>query len=99
MTKALTREMINGYNKMVEAARGTCFYGDYILAREDITSNGSFKFAYYTSIRSNSKEYEDEKFYIKTIHGITYIYWEWRLDKMRWIISETDTNARRYFGI
>lgn len=99
MTKALTREMINGYNKMVEAARGTCFYGDYVLGREDITSNGRFKFFIFTSLRSNYEELEGEKWYIKTVHGITYIYWEWRLDKMRWIISETDTNARRYFGI
>lgn len=97
MTQAISKEMIRKYNDIIEATRGTCFYSDFVLPREDITSGGSFKFFASTSLRSNYVEYEDEKWYIKTLHGITYIYWEWRCDRSRWEI--TKDAAKRYFGI
>lgn len=99
MTQTLTRTQIDGYNKMVEASRGTRLHADLVLAREDITSNGGFRFFGLTSIRGGYKEYEGEKFYVKTIHGITYIYWEWRCDKMRWRIADYNTDAKKYFGL
>ena len=34
MKQIITRSKIDGYNKMIEAARGTCFYSDYALRME-----------------------------------------------------------------
>ena len=98
MKQIITRAKIDGYNKMIEAARGTCFYSDYALRMEYLNTSGRFTHLGWGNIRYHMNPHDDEQFYIKTVNGRTYIYWEWRMDKERYDITN-EVNAQRYFGL
>ena len=98
MTQYISREKVDTYNRMIEAARGTCFYSDYALRMEYLNTSGRFRHLGWGNIRYHMNPLDGEKFYIKTTNGRTYLYWEWRCDRERYDLTN-EPNARRFFGV
>ena len=88
--REVTRERINAWNNMVELSRGTEAWYTFALYHEFISESGKkwISFNRLSGIRDGYIEHDGERFYLKTIKGETYLYWEYLTDKERWLLDD-----------
>jgi hypothetical protein len=103
--KEITREQINKYNQMVEAAIGTEAYDMLGLYREyrdeDTKKWGGNPYGYLYQIATYDwvKEYENSiRFYLKTINGRAYLYMDLDGEPADRYLLEGKDVAKAFFG-
>lgn len=92
----VTREQVDAWNRMHEAARGTQAWCDFNLYEEYKDVNGRWYGLGFNGIRNARIENEGEEFYTRRIKDNVYLYWEYRGDTERWLLNDL---AQAYFGI
>jgi hypothetical protein len=92
----ITRDQINGWNRIAEAVKGTQSYYCFTMWHEFKDVSGRFQPLSHSTIRAHMIEIEGEEFYIKKVKGELWLYWEYRGDCERWCLSDI---ARAYFDI
>ena len=97
MTKQIiAREQIDAWNRMFEAVKGTANYSIFSLSHEYKNTSGNYTFLGWGNVRAHYIPHPNETFYIKTIKGVTYLYWEDCNDIERWVLSDI---AKAYFNV
>lgn len=91
----ITREQIRAWNRMSKALEGTPNYALFSLTHEYLNGTRWILLRNSRDIRGQMVEHPSDRFYIKTIKGLTYIYWEdCSGSKERWWLSDL---AKAYF--
>lgn len=93
--KAIGRSEINAWNRIVYEAAGTRLYYTFALSKERKDGKRWIYVGHY-AIRGCYKEQEGERFYIKNIKGILWLYWENpdRTEQERWMLNDA---AEKFF--
>ena len=93
--KAISRSEINAWNRMTNEAAGTRLYSTFSLSTER-KDGKRWTYVGHFPIRACYKEQEGERFYIKRITGILWLYWENpdRTEQERWMLNEA---AEKFF--
>lgn len=92
----VTREQVEAWNRMLDAARGTQTFYAFPLYKEYKDADGRWKGLGYSGIREARIEIEGEEFYIRRIKDNVYLYWKHRGDAERWILNDL---VKAYFGV
>lgn len=92
----VTREQIEAWNRMLDAARGTDRFYIFLLYEEYRDSKGRWHGLGHNGIRNRNIELDGEEFYIRRYQDRTYIYWECGEQMARWELSDL---AKAYFGV
>lgn len=96
MKKIISRELIDAWNRLAEASRGTDNWLMFSLVHEWLNGKKWVTFYNRSTIRGSYIKSDTEEFYIKTIKGETFIYWENRTEKERWYLNDT---AKAFFNV
>lgn len=92
----ISREQVNAWNRMAENVKGTSNYYIFDLWHEYQDVDRRWKGLGYGNIRQSMIEIAGEEFFIKKIKGNVWIYWEYRGDSERWLLSDL---ARAFFNV
>lgn len=92
--KAISREMIDAYNRLAEALNGREYYYLLRMYHEFKDVSGKFKSLNHGLIRDHYLEHEGEIFFIKKIKNASWLYWEYRGECERWLLNDL---SRAYF--
>lgn len=92
----VSREQIDAWNRLAEAVKGTSSYYVFSLWHEYKDVNGRWQELSHGTIRSNRIELEGERFYVRKIKDNFWLYWEYRGEAERWLLSDL---AKAYFDV
>ena len=102
MKKTISIEQINKYNQMVEAAIGTAAYNLLALRRQyrdDDTKRWiGDPYGYFYKITTFNME-EGDEYYLKTVNGVTYLYYNIAGTPADRYCLEGKDVARAFFGV
>lgn len=95
MKKVITREMVETWNRLAEATRGTQSFYTFTLYKEYFFGTRWHEGG-WSLIRNGRYPHPSDRYYIKTVKGTTYLYFEDCAEKERWILGDL---AKAFFGI
>ena len=84
----ISREQVNAWNRMAENVKETSNFYIFDLWHEYQDVDGKWKGLSYGKIRHSMIEIAGEEFFIKKIKGNVWLYWEYRGDFERWLLSD-----------
>ena len=94
--KLIPREMIDAYNRLSDSLKGTAHYALLKMYHEFKDVDGKFKGLSWGLPREHMITIDGEEFYIKKIKNAVWLYWEFRGDVERWLLTD---QAKAYFNI
>lgn len=94
--KLIPREMIDAYNRLSDSLKGTAHYAILKMYHEYKDIDGKFKGLSWGLPREHMITIDGEEFYIKKIKDAVWLYWEFRGDVERWLLT---VQALAYFNI
>lgn len=94
--KLIPREMIDAYNRLSDSLKGTDHYAILKMYHEYKDIDGKFKGLSWGLPREHMITIDGEEFYIKKIKDAVWLYWEFRGDVERWLLT---VQALAYFNI
>lgn len=83
MTKEITRDCIEAWNRIIDEAVGTKLYYSTALEEQRL-ENGRWVYIGFYPIRAIYAKQEGERFYIKQINDNLWLYWENPDGSQRW---------------
>lgn len=92
----VTREQVDAWNRMFEAGKGTANYAVFSLCHEYKNTRGNYVYLGWGDVRAHYIPHPSDRFYIKTVKGETYLYWEDCNDTERWLLGDV---AKAYFNV